>query len=159
MEALYCYSGSPAVVKGCAKRRIIGWFAILAGEMSVARKLFPKNEGSFGRKLPILLPRNTLAMFKSIARNPYISLLTTAWKYAREERWRYLVVYGMFMANNLIEACLPIAWGWFINEIQQKGVDVFKSLWLYVGAYLVLHFSGWAFHFLPGLWNEALRLI
>jgi ABC-type multidrug transport system fused ATPase/permease subunit len=98
----------------------------------------------------------TPAMFKSIARNPYISLLTTAWKYAREERWRYLLVYSMFMLNNLIEACLPIAWGWFINEIQRKGVDVFKSLWFYVGAYLVLHFSGWVFHFFARIMERSM---
>ncbi len=58
MEALYCYSGSPAVVKGCAKRRIIDNLAILAGGMSANRKLFWNNVGSLGGSYPILLLRN-----------------------------------------------------------------------------------------------------
>lgn len=85
-------------------------------------------------------------MFKSIAQNPYISLLITAWKYAREERGRYLVIYTMFAASNITDAMRPILWGWFISAIQVQGVEVLHSAWMYIGLYLLIHFVDWAFH-------------
>nr|WP_290927592.1 ABC transporter transmembrane domain-containing protein [Haliscomenobacter sp.] len=114
-------------------------------------------------------------MFRSIAHNPYISLMITAWKYAKQERGRYLVIYSMFAASNIINAGTPIIWGWLVNELQQKGTDVLRVTWLYVGAYLILHFSDWGFHgfarikeqtlafnlsqnFLQELYHKALRL-
>jgi len=117
----------------------------------------------------------TLAMFRSIARNPYISLMITAWKYAKQERGRYLLIYSMFAASNIVNAGTPIIWGWLVNELQQKGTDVLHVAWLYVGAYLILHFSDWGFHgfarikeqtlafnlsqnFLQELYHKALRL-
>ena len=43
-------------------------------------------------------------MFRSITLNPYISLMITAWKYAKQERGRYLLIYSMFAASNIINA-------------------------------------------------------
>lgn len=99
-----------------------------------------------GESYLFLLPRNTPAMFKFIARNPYFSLLITAWKYAPLERGRYLFIYAMFAGSNIVDATRPILWGWFISEIQRKGTDVLHTAWFYVGIYLVIHFSDWAFH-------------
>lgn len=85
-------------------------------------------------------------MFKSISQNAYISLLLTAWKYAREERGRYVVIYCMFAASNIIDSMRPILWGWFISAIQVQGVDVLRSSWIYIGIYLLIHFVDWCFH-------------
>jgi ABC-type multidrug transport system fused ATPase/permease subunit len=85
-------------------------------------------------------------MFKALSRNPYFSLLGTAWKYAREERGRYLFIYSLFVASNLTDAMRPFLWGWFISAVQLQGADVLHSAWIYIGIYLVLHFADWGFH-------------
>lgn len=78
--------------------------------------------------------------------NPYLSLLRTAWKYAHEQRHRYLLVYLLFTISNLVTSSIPIIWGLFINELQLEGTDALGTAWLYVGAYLVIHFIDWACH-------------
>ena len=78
--------------------------------------------------------------------NPYFSLLHTAWIYARGERRRYLLVYGMFIISNLIAALKPIIWGLFINELQKQGIAALRSTWIYVLAYLAIHLGEWLFH-------------
>jgi ABC-type multidrug transport system fused ATPase/permease subunit len=78
--------------------------------------------------------------------NPYISMLRTAWQYARQERKRYVLVYSMFVMSNLILASHPILYGWFINSIQTKGADVLSYAWMYVLGFLGLRLVEWAFH-------------
>ncbi|MCB9053718.1 MAG: ABC transporter ATP-binding protein [Lewinellaceae bacterium] len=85
-------------------------------------------------------------MKPSIWNNPYLSLLRTAWKYARDQRRRYLLIYGMFLISNLIVALFPILWGVFINEIQKQGMNILRSAWIYMGAYVLLRFLDWVFH-------------
>lgn len=85
-------------------------------------------------------------MISRLLTNPYLAMLRTAWRYARGERTRYLVIYGLFTLSNLLAAGVPLIWGWFINDLQQEGTAVLASAWKYVGAYLFLHFGGWAFH-------------
>ncbi len=82
----------------------------------------------------------------SIWNNPYLSLLRTAWKYARDQRRRYLLIYGMFLVSNIIMALFPILWGVFINEIQKQGMNILSSVWIYVGIYVLLRFLDWMFH-------------
>lgn len=82
----------------------------------------------------------------SVWNNPYLSLLRTAWKYARGQRRRYLLIYGMFLGSNIIVALYPILWGVFINKIQKQGMDILWWAWIYVGAYILLNFLDWAFH-------------
>ncbi len=79
-------------------------------------------------------------------RNPYFSMLLTAWRYAHGERRKYLLVYGMFVMSNLMMALEPVIWGLFINELQKNGVHALRSAWLYVGAYLFLRLADWGFH-------------
>lgn len=79
--------------------------------------------------------------------NPYISLLQTAWRYAEERRGRYLFIYGLFTINNIITSLIPIIWGLFINRLQVEGTDALAAAWWYIGAYLLIHFGGWAVHF------------
>ncbi|GGM86371.1 long-chain-fatty-acid--CoA ligase [Dyadobacter beijingensis] len=79
-------------------------------------------------------------------KNPYLSLLATAWRYARQQRGRYLLVYGMFVMANLVLAAHPLLYGWFIQSIQQDAEGTLRNVWLYAGAYLGLTLLEWAFH-------------
>ena len=81
-----------------------------------------------------------------MATNPYINLLGTAWKYAREERIKYLQVYGLFILSNIVDACHPLLYGWMINGIQSHGLDVWKYAWKYAIAYMILKILEWCFH-------------
>lgn len=81
-----------------------------------------------------------------IGKNPYVSMMRTAWKYARGEKKKYTQIYSMFVASNLFDAVNPIIWGWFINELQRKGTAVLQSTWKYALAYLFLWFIDWVFH-------------
>jgi len=83
---------------------------------------------------------------RSLFRNPYFSLLRTAWIYARDRQKRYLLIYSMFIISNLVSALKPIIWGLFINELQKQGVEVLRFAWMYVGAYLAIHLVEWIFH-------------
>ncbi|SFM90829.1 ABC-type multidrug transport system, ATPase and permease component [Chitinophaga sp. YR627] len=78
--------------------------------------------------------------------NPYISLLRTAWLYARKERKRYVLVYAMFVVSAIINALYPVLLGWFINKIQQDTQQVLHYAFLYAGSYFALKLLEWAFH-------------
>ncbi|GJM35516.1 MAG: multidrug resistance-like ATP-binding protein MdlB [Saprospiraceae bacterium] len=79
-------------------------------------------------------------------RNPYLSLLRTAWHYARGQRKRYLAIYSLFTLSNLSMSAAPVIWGLFINELQKEGVQALHSTWIYVGVFLVFHLFDWLFH-------------
>jgi ABC-type multidrug transport system fused ATPase/permease subunit len=83
----------------------------------------------------------------TLRKNPYFSLLATAWHYAREERRRYALTYSLFTVSNLVVSLVPILWGWFINKLQLEGAATLRSLWLYVGAYFGIHLLNWACHY------------
>lgn len=73
-------------------------------------------------------------------------MMRTAWLYARNERWRYLLIYAMFFVSNVLSALEPIVWGWFINTLQRDGAQALSATGWYVAAYLALHFFDWSFH-------------
>jgi ABC-type multidrug transport system fused ATPase/permease subunit len=79
-------------------------------------------------------------------RNPYLSLLGTAWRYARQERRRYVLVYLMFIGANITIAMNPLLYGWFINALQREGVQVLSHAWMYAAGYLGLRLLEWSFH-------------
>lgn len=79
-------------------------------------------------------------------RNPYLSLLATAWKYARKEKKQFVTVYAMFVMATIIVAINPLFYGWFINELQVQGTDVLRTGWLYIGGFLGLRLLEWCFH-------------
>ncbi|MFI5152001.1 MAG: ABC transporter ATP-binding protein [Chitinophagales bacterium] len=79
-------------------------------------------------------------------KNPYLSLLSTAWRYAKKERKRYVLVYGMFTMSNLVDASNPILFGWFINKIQREPDRVLINASIYAALYLLLKLSEWCFH-------------
>ena len=78
--------------------------------------------------------------------NPYISLLRTAWKYARHERGRYLFVYLLFILANVVSLLHPLLYGWFIDAIQRRGTEVISHVWIYALAYFALQAGEWVFH-------------
>jgi ABC-type multidrug transport system fused ATPase/permease subunit len=78
--------------------------------------------------------------------NPYISLLKTAWKYARKERKKYLLIYTMFLLANLIFSLNPILFGWFIGAIQKDAANLPRNTLLFMGGYFGLHLLEWCFH-------------
>jgi ATP-binding cassette, subfamily B, bacterial len=78
--------------------------------------------------------------------NPYINLLSTSWRYAKQEKQTYLLIYGAFIITNLINAARPWLYGWFINAIQKEGWKVLHNTWIYVSIYLGLNFLEWLIH-------------
>lgn len=92
-------------------------------------------------------------MFKN---NPYISLLRTAWHYAKKEKPKYVLVYSMFICANVILALNPLLFGWYINEIQKKGDDVLYLTCLYGIGYLSLSLGEWLFHGPARVWEREL---
>jgi ABC-type multidrug transport system fused ATPase/permease subunit len=79
-------------------------------------------------------------------RNPYLSLLRTAWTYARTQKNRFVLVYILFVAANITVAMNPLFYGWFINELQQNGAAVLTTGWIYVLGFLCLRLIEWTFH-------------
>ena len=79
--------------------------------------------------------------------NPYFSLLRTSWHYARDQRGRYLLVYGLFVLAQGTYLLAPLLYGWFINALQRDGWRVLESAWIYAGAYLGIRLLEWVFHF------------
>lgn len=78
--------------------------------------------------------------------NPYISLLGTAWRYARNEKKRYVLVYGMFICANLVWSLNPILFGWFIGSLQKDTAHVWHYALLYAAGYIGIKFVQWCFH-------------
>jgi len=79
-------------------------------------------------------------------RNPYISLLSTAWRYARQQKKRYLLIYGLFVMANIVLALHPLLYGWFVESVQKDSDAVLRNVWWYAGAYIGLTLLEWAFH-------------
>lgn len=78
--------------------------------------------------------------------NPYLSLLSTAWKFAGNERRRFILVYTMFVVATLIVAVYPLFYGWFIDALQANGSAALKTAGIYAGGYLVLKLLEWTMH-------------
>ena|SRR5690606_24760794 len=76
--------------------------------------------------------------------NPYLSLLRKAWRYARHERHRFILVYAMFIVANIILALNPLFYGWFVNSLQVGGPEALANGWVYVVGFLLLRLAGMA---------------
>jgi ATP-binding cassette, subfamily B, bacterial len=88
----------------------------------------------------------TQLVLKLRMQNPYFSLLRTAWKYAGDQRGRFLLIYTMFAVANVVVAMNPLFYGWFVDAIQQKGTAAIDTAWLYAGGFLLLRLVEWTFH-------------
>src|SRR5258708_2824138 len=78
--------------------------------------------------------------------NPYISLLSTAWRYARKESKRYVLVYCMFICATFSYSLNPNLFGWFLDRIQQDSGHIPRYVLLYVGGYIGIKLLQWLFH-------------
>lgn len=78
--------------------------------------------------------------------NPYISLMRTAWQYARHEKKQYLLVYSLFILASVVVAMNPLLYGWFINALQKNGLGMIRYAWIYGLAFLGLKLMEWGFH-------------
>jgi ABC-type multidrug transport system fused ATPase/permease subunit len=78
--------------------------------------------------------------------NPYISLLRTAWQYARHEKRRYVLIYAMFVFDNILFSLNPIIFGWFVGSLQRDSSRILYYTLLYVAAIIGLKFLQWCFH-------------
>ena len=79
-------------------------------------------------------------------KNPYLSLLSTAWRYARQERRRYVLIYALFGCSNFMFALYPVLYGWFIDTIQRDQSRILQDAMKYAAAYLFIKILEWAFH-------------
>jgi len=78
--------------------------------------------------------------------NPYISLMKTAWQYARQEKKQYLWVYSLFILASVVVAMYPLLYGWFINALQKDGWQMIRYAWIYGLGFLGLKLLEWGFH-------------
>ncbi|RFM28272.1 ABC transporter ATP-binding protein [Deminuibacter soli] len=78
--------------------------------------------------------------------NPYLSMLRTAWHYARQERKKYLLVYSMFVIANVIDSLGPLLLGWFVSHIEHNKSNVLHYAFLYAGLYLLFKVAQWSLH-------------
>jgi ABC-type multidrug transport system fused ATPase/permease subunit len=78
--------------------------------------------------------------------NPYISLLGTAWRYVRNEKKKYVLVYVLFICANLVYSLNPILFGWFLGHLQTNTAHVWHYALLYAAGYIGIKFVQWCFH-------------
>jgi ATP-binding cassette, subfamily B, bacterial len=78
--------------------------------------------------------------------NPYISLMKTAWRYARQEKKRYVGVYVLFILSGGVFTLYPLLYGWFINALQKEGSGLLHAAWIYALAFMALKLIEWGFH-------------
>ncbi|HET6255291.1 MAG TPA: ABC transporter ATP-binding protein [Puia sp.] len=78
--------------------------------------------------------------------NPYISLLRTAWRYARQEKKKYILVYSMFIIANGVFSLNPLLFGWFLDKLQRDSRHVLHYALLYIAGYIGIKFVQWCFH-------------
>lgn len=79
-------------------------------------------------------------------KNPYLALLGIAWRYARNEQKRYLLIYALFMCSNIVMAFYPVIWGMFVDAVQHDQEHVLRHAMYYGLAYLGVRFFDWVFH-------------
>lgn len=72
--------------------------------------------------------------------------MKTAWRYARLEKKRFVLVYSLFILAGGIFALYPLLYGWFINALQKEGDGLLHYAWIYAAAYIALKLTEWSFH-------------
>lgn len=78
--------------------------------------------------------------------NPYFSLLRTAWRYARAERKRYVLIYALFLGANFVYCSYPLLLGWFVDKIQRRQDQIPHYVVIYAASYLGLKLLEWSMH-------------
>lgn len=77
--------------------------------------------------------------------NPYRYLLSTAWHYAKGMRGKYIGIYLMFTAVNILSSLPPIIYGYYVNFLQQGEEDLIQGTMIYVTIYVCLILAVWCF--------------
>ena len=78
--------------------------------------------------------------------NPYISLLRTAWRYARREKKKYILVYTMFVMAYIVISLNPLLFGWFLDKLQHSTSGILHYALHYITGYISIKFVQWCFH-------------
>lgn len=78
--------------------------------------------------------------------NPYISLMKTAWLYAKQEKRQYILVYSLFILVSGSFALYPLLYGWFINALQKGDAQHLRYALIYVGLYFLMKLVEWGLH-------------
>ncbi|UXE65836.1 MAG: ABC transporter ATP-binding protein [Chryseotalea sp. WA131a] len=78
--------------------------------------------------------------------NPYISLMKTAWRYAKQEKRQYILVYSLFILASGSFALYPLLYGWFINALQKGDAQHLRYALIYVGLYFLMKLVEWGLH-------------
>jgi ATP-binding cassette, subfamily B, bacterial len=76
----------------------------------------------------------------------YLSLLRTAWIYARHGRKKYVLIYSMFVGATLTASINPLLFGWFVGKAQNDTSHVLKYTLIYAGCYILLKLTEWSLH-------------
>lgn len=79
-------------------------------------------------------------------KNPYLSLLQTAWAYAHKERKRFVLIYVMFICANIIFSLNPLLFGWFVGKVQNDTSKVLHYTFIYAASYIGLKLMEWSLH-------------
>jgi ATP-binding cassette subfamily B protein len=78
--------------------------------------------------------------------NPYFTLLATAWRYARAERKRYVLIYALLLGANFVYGAYPLLLGWFVDKLQRQQHQLRSYVVIYVASYVGLKLLEWGFH-------------
>ncbi|MFN6947218.1 MAG: ABC transporter transmembrane domain-containing protein, partial [Cytophagaceae bacterium] len=79
-------------------------------------------------------------------KNPYLSLLKTSWKYAGNQKRRFVFIYILLITASVFLALHPVLYGWFIDKLQQDPGSIIQYTWIFAGSFLGLKLMEWAFH-------------
>lgn len=79
-------------------------------------------------------------------KNPYLSLLKTAWTYAGRERKKYLLIYALFICSTIVSSMNPLLYGWFLGKVQNDTSRVLHYSLMYIGAYILMKLAEWSLH-------------
>lgn len=72
--------------------------------------------------------------------------MKTAWRYAKQEKRQYVLVYSLFILASSTFALYPLLYGWFIDALQKGDAQHLRYAFIYVGIYMLIKLSEWALH-------------
>jgi ABC-type multidrug transport system fused ATPase/permease subunit len=72
--------------------------------------------------------------------------MKTAWRYAKQEKKQYILVYSLFILASGSFALYPLLYGWFINALQKGDAQHLRYALMYVGLYFLMKLVEWGLH-------------
>lgn len=89
-------------------------------------------------------------------KNHYFYLLKTAWAFAEGDRFKWVITYLMFVISNVVTMAQPFVLALVLNEIQQGGPDLLRTVFWYLLFYAFLDFFFWVFHGVARVWERQM---